>query len=201
MDMFKSLTLKQVIPWILLIGGALGLFAATMLTIDKIELLKNPDALFVCDLNPIFSCGSVMDSEQAEAFGFSNTIIGVFGFSTVATIGAGILAGAKYKKWFWQGLQLGTIFGIGFVHWLIYQSIYDIRALCLYCMVVWTVMIPIFLYTTIYNLQEKNIKLGKNHKKIVALLSDHHPKILLTWYLLIIGLIIYKFWYFWSTLI
>jgi len=198
----KKTTWEQVFPYLLATGGVLGLYSAVILTLDKIQLLKEPASLFICDLNPIFSCGSVMNSPQAEAFGFANSIIGVFGFTIVLTIGMAVLAGASFKRWFWLGLQLGTVFGIGFVHWLMYQSLYRIGALCLYCMLVWSVMITIFLYTTMYNLKNDHIKLDKKyHGKVVKFFDAHHAKVLVLWYLTIITAILVQFWEFWSSLI
>jgi uncharacterized membrane protein len=52
-----------------------------------------------------------------------------------------LLAGASFKRWFWRGLEIGTIFGLGFVHWLIFQALYRINALCPYCMVVWVLLL------------------------------------------------------------
>ena len=52
-----------------------------------------------------------------------------------------------------MGLQLGTIFGIGFVTWLQIQSIYEINKLCPWCMVVWAMMIPLFVGVTARNLR------------------------------------------------
>ena len=34
--------------------------------------------------------------------------------------------------------------GVVFVHWLIFQTLYVIGALCPYCMVVWSVTVPLF---------------------------------------------------------
>ncbi len=48
-----------------------------------------------------------MQSKQAHAFGFMNTYIGLLGFPVVLTIGMAMLAGARFKRWFWQGAQLG----------------------------------------------------------------------------------------------
>ena len=53
----------------------------------------------------------------------------------------------------WGGLQVGVLFGIGFVTWLQFQSIYRLDLLCPYCMVVWAVMIPLFVYVTACNLR------------------------------------------------
>ena len=46
-------------------------------------------------------------------------------------------------RWYWVGLAVGTLLGVVFIHWLIFQSLYRIGALCPYCMVVWAVTIPL----------------------------------------------------------
>ncbi|MFN6554927.1 vitamin K epoxide reductase family protein, partial [Mycolicibacterium septicum] len=62
--------------WIL-IAGVLGLAAALALTVEKIELLIDPSYVPTCSINPVISCGSVMTTWQASAFGFPNSLIGV----------------------------------------------------------------------------------------------------------------------------
>lgn len=197
----KKWTLERTLPWILAVGGLIGFIAAFVLTIERIELLINPNYIPTCNVNPLISCGSVMKTEQARVFGFPNPIIGIFSFAIVTTIGMALLAGATFKRWFWLGLQAGTIFGLGFVHWLFYQSVYNIGALCPYCMVVWAVTIPIFWYVTLYNLRTGVIPTPKSLKGVVAFAQRHHGDILIIWYLAIIGLILNHFWYYWSTLI
>lgn len=201
MSAFKKRMLPQNMSWILAGGASIGLLAAFVLTLEKIALLKDPAHQLSCSINPVLSCGSIIASPEASAFGFPNPFIGLIGFAVVITIGVGMMAGATYKRWFWRGLQLGTILGIVFVHWLIYQSLYDIGALCLYCMIVWSVTWPIFWYTTLYNLREGNIPTPKSCRKIVSFAQKHHADILVAWYVLIIALILENFWYYWSTLI
>ena len=139
------------------IAGAIGLAAAVQLTIDKFTLLQNKidgvETALSCDFSAFVSCGGVMDSAQAEAFGFPNSIIGIVGFSVVTVLGVLFRTGAPVVRWVWTGLQLGTLFGIGFVTWLQYQSIYELELLCPYCMVVWAVMIPLFVYVTACSLR------------------------------------------------
>jgi uncharacterized membrane protein len=36
-----------------------------------------------CSINPILSCGSVMTTPEAEAFGIPNLLIGIAGFAVV----------------------------------------------------------------------------------------------------------------------
>lgn len=194
-------TLEQAIGYILTIGGSIGFLAAFTLTIEKIQMLKDPAFVPSCNLSPLLSCGSVMITDQASVFGFANSLIGITGFAVVVTIGMGLLAGAKYKRWFWLGLQAGTIFGIAFVHWLMYQSIFVIGKLCPYCMVVWSIMLPIFFYTTLYNLRVSNIKVAGKLKQFSGFVQRHHGDILILWYVLIIGTILVRFWDYWQTLI
>lgn len=192
---------KNVFPWFLVGSGAIGLLSAIILTVEKVHLLKNPSASLSCDLNPIIACGSVINTPQASAFGFPNPIIGIVGFSVVLTIGMALLAGAKFKRWFWIGLQLGTIFGVAFVTWLQYQSIYSIGALCPYCMVVWAVTIPTFIYTTVHNIREGYLQLPSSLKAVGNFVSKYHVEILVSWYLLIVLAIVEHFWYYWKTVI
>jgi uncharacterized membrane protein len=195
----KTITLQKALPWLLVVCGAIGLLCALVIMYDKVELLKNPAFKPGCDLNPVVSCGNVMESKQANAFGFPNPFIGIVGFSVVITIGMTILAGAvKLKRWFWIGLQLGTIFGLGFVHWLFYQSVYSINALCPYCMVVWVMTITLFWYVTLYNIQTGVIKLKGWAQKGGYFAQRHHLDILVLWLLIIAAFILKHFWYYYG---
>jgi len=196
--MFKKVTLTKAIPWILVICGIIGLICAGIISIDKMKLLENPSFRPNCDLNPIISCGSVMDSAQSHIFGFSNSFIGLAAFPVLVAVGMGILAGAKYKRWFWLGLQLGTIFGLVFVHWLFFQSVYRINALCPYCMVVWMVTITAFWYTLLYNIQEKHIVLRGKLATVGTFARKHHLDILVLWLVIIAAFILKHFWYYYG---
>ncbi|MFI9157604.1 vitamin K epoxide reductase family protein [Kitasatospora aureofaciens] len=197
----RSIGASRPFAWLLLVGGAVGLFASTVLTLDKIRLLEDPSYVPGCNINPIISCGSIMRSDQASAFGFPNSLIGLVAFGVVVAIGAGLLAGASYRRWFWLGLQAGTVFGIGFVTWLMYQTLYRIGALCPYCMVVWAAMIPLFWYTTLHNLRSGVIPVGRRGRVAVREAARYHWVVPALWYAVIALLVLNRFWYFWSTLV
>lgn len=186
---------------VLLIGGAIGLAMAVTLLVEKIALIENPDYVPSCSINPVLSCGSVMSTPQAEAIGIPNPVLGVAGFATVATIGAALLAGARFASWFWVLSQFGVTFAVIFVHWLIYQSLYVIGALCPYCIVVWAVTIPIFLYTTTHTLRlVQQSSAGEEHRLIRGL-TEYRGAIITSWFLAIAALIAVRFWSYWSSLI
>lgn len=193
--------LDKIFPWVLTIGGSIGLLASFILTLEKIQLLIKPTYVASCNLNPILSCTSIMKSTQAGLFGFPNPLIGIASFAVVITIGVGMLAGAKYKRWFMLGLQIGSLLGVIFVHWLFYESVFVIGFLCAYCMVVWTVTIPIFLYTTLYNLRNDNISYPKQYIKFIEFLQRQHFNILFVWYGILFATIVIHFWSYFKTLI
>jgi uncharacterized membrane protein len=185
------------LPWLLVIGGILGFAAAFVLTVERIELLKNPAYVPSCSISPILSCGSVMTKPQAAVLGFPNPLLGIAGFAVVVTAGAALLAGARLARWFWLGLQAGATAGVMLVHWLIYQSLYTIGALCPYCMVVWAVTIPIFVYVTLRNLRAGHLP-GPGWARRLA---DYHSTIVVAWFLVIAALIVEAFWSYWSSLL
>lgn len=197
---FKKLSSHSKFALVLVLASSIGLAASFILTLEKFSLLKNPVAVLSCDLNPIVSCGSVIQSKQAEAFGFANPLIGLIGFAVIITIGMGILAGAKYKRWFWLGLESGAVLGVLFSHWLVYQSIFVIQALCPFCIVVWAVVIALLVLVTRFNLQEGNIKPLKVLKGLSQLLVRYPWIVIVSWYLIIALLILNQFWYYWKTL-
>ena len=186
---------------LLLVAGTIGFIAAVTLLVEKIALLEDPGYVPSCSINPILSCGSVMRTDQAEAFGFPNPIIGVAGFAIVATTGASALAGARMRRWYWLSLQAGTVFGLAFVHWLAFQSIYRIGALCPYCMAVWAVTIPLFWYTTLYNLAAGHLRLPSVLSRVRSTAATYHGVVLTAWFLAIATAIGFRFWDYWSTLL
>lgn len=196
----KPSRLSKILMYLLIIGGAIGFIASFVITIEKIELIKNPAFVPSCNISPLISCGSVMITEQASVFGFANSLIGIMSFAVLITIGMAMLAGASFKRWFWLGLQGGALFGVLFVTWLQYQTTFVIQALCPYCMVVWTLVIPVFVYTTLYNLEQGNITTPPALKKAVAFLTRNHYNVVLVWYLIILSVLLQHFWSYWVTL-
>jgi uncharacterized membrane protein len=186
---------RRGLAWLYVVGGLFGFAGAFALTLEKLEKLANPAYVPTCSINPIISCGTVMDSPQAAAFGFPNPLLGVAAFAVVITVGVALLAGFEPPRWFRVGMQLGTTFGVLFVHWLIVASLYSIHALCPYCLVVWAVTIPIFWYTTLDTLSSYDAT-----RPAGAALAKLHSAILAAWYVVIVVLILVEFWDYWRTL-
>lgn len=197
----KDWSLERFLPWLLLIGGLIVTFAALMLSIETYNRLKNPSYVPVCNLNPVLSCTSVADSKQAHIIGFPNYYLGLAGYGAVTAIGLALLAGARFKRWFWRVVQAGMVFAFLFMTWLQFETLYRIGALCIFCMVLWTFTWPMFWYTTLYNFQRGNIGTPRWFVRPLAFIRRHHFDILILWFLIIIALILKRFWYYWHTVI
>ena len=143
-------------PWILglflIVTGGLGWWAAFALTLDKFAVLENPQADLDCNFSILVQCGTNLASAQGSAFGFPNPLIGLGGFAAVIAVGVSLLAGARFARWFWIAFNVGIAGALAFVIWLVAQSIFVLTVLCPWCMLVWTVTIPLFWVVTGRNL-------------------------------------------------
>ena len=180
--------------WVL-IAGVVGLAAALTLTIEKIEILINPDYVPSCSINPVLSCGSVMITPQASAFGFPNPLIGIVAFTIVTVTGVLALAKVRLPRWYWGGLAVGTLLGVAFIHWLIFQSLYRIGALCPYCMVVWAVTVPLLVVVAAIALAPR-LENG-----VARFVYQWRWSLVTLWFTALILMILARFWSYWSTLI
>ncbi|MEU6415745.1 vitamin K epoxide reductase family protein [Streptomyces spiralis] len=142
---------------LLVITGAAGLLAAWVITIDKQKILegKLSGKTFTpsCSLNPIVSCGSVMESKQAAVFGFPNPLLGLVCYGIVICVGMSLLARATFPRWYWLTFNFCTLFGVCFVTWLQFESLYRINALCLWCSLAWVATLTMFWYVTSFNIR------------------------------------------------
>lgn len=150
----------------LILAGVIGWWAAFQLTLEKFELLNNPDAVIGCDFSLLVQCTANLESWQGSVFGFPNPLIGLAAWVAPIVVGVAILAGARFARWFWVLFNLGLAGGLAFVVWLIGQSIYSLSTLCPWCMVTWAVTIPSFLAVTLYNLREGNLPGGAGVRRV-----------------------------------
>ncbi len=182
--------------WMIVLA-AIGLSAAVILSIEKVEMLMEPNHIASCSLSPVVACSPVIASPQASAFGFANSFIGIFGFAAVLTAGMTILAGAtRLSKVWWRTLLGGIAFGAGFCVWLFSQGVFNIGKLCLYCMLVWLVTFALLWLVIAHSVANKYITFGD---KLNALLLHKYELITVT-YTLIFMLIIYRWLDYWLTL-
>ncbi|MCP9988742.1 vitamin K epoxide reductase family protein [Streptomyces sudanensis] len=190
----RTVGASRAFAWMLVVTGAAGLLAAWIITLDKFKLLADPDFVPGCSFNPVVACGSIMKSDQATVFGFPNPMLGLVTYGMVIAIGVGLLAGARYRRWYWLGLNAGTLFGVGFCTWLMVQSLYSINALCLWCCLAWAATIVMFWYVTSHNVRNGLLPAPAGLRRFL----DEFTWVLPALHLGIIGmLILTRWWDFW----
>lgn len=188
------------LAWMLIAGGSVGWVAALALTIERLNVAANPDAVLSCDVSPFISCKSVMLTWQASLLGFPNPLIGLAAFFAPVVVGFAILAGAKFARWFWQIFTLGITGGMVFVIWLFSQSLFSIGALCPYCMVAWAGMIPVFWKQFLFATSEGIVPVPLKSVGFFVAAYDWHWLFTFGTFTTIIGTAIWRFWDLWPSL-
>ncbi|WP_374022179.1 vitamin K epoxide reductase family protein [Mycobacterium sp. HNNTM2301] len=184
--------------WWVLIAGVIGLAASATLTVEKIDLLLNPAYVPSCNLNPILSCGSVMVTPQASVLGFPNPLLGLVAFTVVVVTGLLAVTKVSLPQWYWVGLTIGLLAGAAFVHWLIYESLYRIGALCPYCMVVWAATVTLLVVVASIAWRPALQCRGRG---VAWVLYQWRWSIVALWFTAVFLLIMARFWDYWSTLL
>ena len=175
--------------------GLVALISSFILTVDQFFLLKHPNEVLNCSLNLVLNCATVMNTWQAEVFGFPNMLIGLMAYSALVAIAFVALTGVRFSKKFLMAFNLGIFLGLIFSEWLIYESIYSIGVLCPFCLAVAASTIVIFMASTHLALRNNVYKLNSRHNsKVQNCLNKGYDKMItLAWIALIALLIIQHF--------
>lgn len=184
--------------WWVLISGLIGLAASMTLTVEKIDILLDPSYTPSCNINPILSCGSVMITPQASLLGFPNPLLGLVAFTVVVVTGLLALTKVALPQWYWVGLTIGVVVGAVFVHWLIFQSLYRINALCPYCIVVWAVTMS--LLVVVASIAYRPVS-QRRQAGFGWVLFQWRWSVAALWFTAVFLLIMARFWDYWSTLL
>ena len=179
----------------MLVAGIFAFLAAFVLSVEKVHLLQNPDAVLSCTVNLVLNCASVMKTPQASLFGFPNSFIGVAGFAIVIAVAMGGLLKVKYSRAYLVTAQVFFGLGLLFAYWLFFQSVYVIQVLCPWCLVVTFMTTLIFESLLRINLRRNNFSLSKtaNAKVQKFLDKDLDKLIVAAWIVLLIALVLGKF--------
>ncbi len=194
-----KLSLDRAFPSLLVIGGLLGLLASLMLTYDTLKVGQNAHYIPSCNLNPVLSCGNVINTAGDKILGLPYPYYGIIVFAVILNTGVVMLAGAKLKRWYWLTFQ--AIFTLGTIgaYLLLLKSIYKIRALCPYCLSVDVVITILFWYLTLYSIDHTIIRIKNTKaKRMYKWVRLHHLDLLIVWFLIIIALIVKHFWYYYG---
>ncbi len=182
---------------VLLGASVFALIASFVLSLEKIHLLNNPDAILSCSFNLVLNCSVVMQSWQSSVFfGIPNMYIGLVSFPVLITVAvAALWGGAHFKKGFLLAMNIGVLLGTIFAYWLFFQSLYVIQVLCPWCLVVTVSCTLMFAAVTHISLDENVLGLSKKADRRVRafLTKGYHQLVVASWIVLMIALVLLKF--------
>lgn len=184
----KTLMTKHtIIPFIIIIFSIFGLLVSFQLSIDKVRVLEaeidkneiqlmcaeNPeidceaelakaDIQLGCAINATLDCKSVMNTWQAQVFGFPNMFIGIAGYAMMLVFGITLLLFDPKNRFYLLSAHIGALFAFIFSYWLIYESVYTIQHICIYCVYSWFSSNVIFFSLTYWNIKNKTIPVIKS---------------------------------------
>jgi uncharacterized membrane protein len=186
---------RYIVFGLMLLSGIAALIASFVLTLDKFEVLQNPNAILSCSVNVVLNCSTVMQTAQSHIFGFPNMLIGLMAFPVIITIAVLGLSGTKFPRWFLVAASIAFLLDITFSYWLFFQSIYAIQVLCPWCLLVTASQTIIFSSFLHFNLKENTFKLhaALNARVQRFLKGGYHQMIVLAWLALMVVLVFLKF--------
>jgi uncharacterized membrane protein len=115
------------------VGGAIGMVASFLETLEYQELLKNLHSVLTCDLNSVFSCSSVLNTWQSKVFGFPNSLMCLIFFTLMFTSGMIGLTGSVLARNLRLAMHGLALFFLGFALWFFWECTYNIGSLCILC--------------------------------------------------------------------
>ncbi|MEI7689594.1 MAG: vitamin K epoxide reductase family protein [Candidatus Saccharibacteria bacterium] len=128
---------------IITLAGIVGFAASFWQMLEKIAILKAPTAPLICDINSIFSCSNVLNVWQSSVFGFPNALMCIIFFVIMMTIGIVGLTGGTVAKNLRLVAQAMTLFFVGFGFWYLWQGIFVIGSLCIFCLFCYSAVLAI----------------------------------------------------------
>jgi uncharacterized membrane protein len=196
-DMFNREKIRKE-HWIfgvVAVFAIVGLLASLVLSIEKIQLAEHPDAALPCSLNAFLNCATVMNTPEASLFGFPNSFIGMMAYAMLLTVAVAYLLGAKLPKSFMTLAQIGVTVEIIFAYWLFFDSVFAIRVLCPFCLLVTFSSTMIFAAITRYNILEKNLGFApKTQAALDKLMDKDYDKFAVAaWVMAMVALVLVRF--------
>ncbi len=164
----------------MLIGAIASLVASFVLSVEAIELARNPNAILSCSINIVLNCATVGLHPSAHLFGFPNSFLGLIAEPIVITVAIAGLAGVKFPRRFMFVAQVCYTLGLIFALYLFYTSYFIIGALCPWCLLVTATTTFVWFAITRYNIREGNLYLSKKQSaKAKAFIERDYDKLIL----------------------
>lgn len=182
--------------WVtMLVSSVLSLVASFVLSVDALKLAEDPNTALGCNINSVISCGTVAAAWQSQVFGLPNAFLGLISEPVVITIAVAALAGVRFPRWFMVTAQVFYTIGLVFAYWLFHQAMFEIGALCPWCLLVTLATTLVFFEMTHINIRDNNLFLPPRlHGKLDALVRANLDLVLVViWILVLVLLVVLRY--------
>ena len=154
------------------LSGIVGFVASFLQMIEKVALLKSPGSPLICDINPIFSCSNVLNVWQSSVFGFPNALMCISFFMMMITIGLVGWTGGTINKNLRLVMQGFALFFVGFGFWYLWQGIFVVGSLCIFCLFCYAAVLAISFAWL--RLNQRELPISKSARKFIdKLIADN----------------------------
>lgn len=179
----------------MLVGSIASLIASFVLSVEAVELARDPDAVLACSVNIVLNCATVGLHESSYLFGFPNSFLGLIAEPVVITVAIAGLSGVVFPRLFMAVAQFFYTLGFIFALFLLWTSYFVIGALCPWCLLVTLTTTLVWFAITRYNIRENNLYLPKNIQKTLHgwIEKDYDKLIMWAFIVSVIAAIIVKY--------
>lgn len=179
----------------MLVASLASLVASFVLSVDALRLAEDPSADLGCNINAVISCGTVAGSWQSQLLGFPNAFLGLVSEPVVITLAVASLGGVRFPRWFMAVAQGFYTIGLVFAYWLFQQAMFDIGALCPWCLLVTLATTLVFFELTYVNIRDDNLFLPRGvQRRLEALVRSNLDLVLVVvWILLMVLAVVLKY--------
>src|SRR5690606_27364656 len=106
--------------------------------------------------------------------------------------------GGRLPRFYWVALMAGSVLAAVWITWFQYQAFTVLRGLCPYCLVVWTVTIPIVVNLLARGFQAGHLPAPAGLRRFLV---QDRALVITVWYAVVLVLIGVVFWDEWLMLL
>ncbi len=182
--------------WVtMLIASVASLVASFVLSVDALKLAADPHADLGCNVNAVISCGTVAASWQSSLLGFPNAFLGMVTEPVVITLAMAGLAGVRFPRWFMLSAQVVYTVGLVLAYWLFQQAMFEIGALCPWCLLITLATTLVFFEMTYVNIRDDNLFLPRRIQSALTAFvrADLDLMLVAAWVLVLVLAVVLKY--------
>jgi hypothetical protein len=137
----------------------------------------------------------VAASWQSSLLGFPNAFLGLVTEPVVITLAVAALGGVRFPRWFMLSAQVVYTVGLLLAYWLFQQAMFEIGALCPWCLLITLATTLVFFEMTYVNIRDDNLFLPQRVQSALTAFvrSDLDILLVIAWVLVLVLAVVLKY--------